>query len=348
MAVSKIGPRKTDLRVPIAAGLMDPSVDDNHAALIHEGNGHVIVIDFDAGTRLLGDNEHRSIGDLLDIKWDRYATPVIDPSDRDKFWIKMHRGKGIGSITTKITPMGIRLNADHIVKSLGFELPIGTSVKIPTFWDDNVWGIMLEISEITGRAAKTFGSWPGIKEFSLRADLKKGVVLVIDASGSFLREFPGDDSGQGAIEVVKKQVISSIVTASRHVAIGLVAFHREGWSSAEPSVSRNEIFKEIHGIVADGPTMIGEALERSQEFLRNLALNHRVEKYEIVVVTDGMIDTDLVERSVRDIRSSTPIGIHILGIDMKTEDIEQLPEGMSCETVNSPDDLLKALNRALS
>jgi hypothetical protein len=343
--ITAIKPRKTDLRVPLAAGLMDPSVDDNHVALVNEG-GHTLIIDFDAGTRLLGKNEHRSIGDLLDSEWKRYATPVIDPENKDRLWIKMHDGKGIGSVSTKLTPMGIRIHANHIVEALGITVPSGTGIKIPTFWDDDVWGIMLELSELKGKGKRS--PWPGPQDLPIKTAYKKGVVVVIDASGSFLRVFPGDENGEEAIAVVKKHAARSVVTTPSSVSLGLVAFHRDGWIKVAPSHKRDGVLKGIHSLISDGPTLLEEALYVSEDFLTDLAINQGAKEYSIVVVTDGEFDPAFYQDAVSEIRSSTSIRIHVLGIGMTAKDLNQLPEGLTCTAINSPEEFGWALDKALS
>jgi len=361
------------MRVPLTAGLFDPSIDDNHVAFVNDGNGCTLVVDFDAGERLLGENEHRRIGDFLEATWDRYATFVIEPTEEYKFWIKLHRGMGIGSVKSKITPMGIRIHANHLLSALGITMPSVGSEKFPAYWDDNVYGVMVDLEAIKAHKelkekfvtsvsleqlaaereearlarrekdkADSPDAWPyPYEEIRTSRSGPLSIVIVVDASGSMRREFPGTSSYM--MDILKDRIIKAVMAAPDYTDIGLLSFHDKGWVELEPTANRDVFRSKIETLSADGPTLMNEALQSARKMLTlHAKVRQGLGDYEIIVITDGVVD--FVDKILREIQTMTPIGVRALSLGARQKDILRLPSGMACLPIENPNELDEALD----
>jgi hypothetical protein len=137
----------------LSYGLTDSSMDDNHAALVREPNGWTIVLDYDALRAAV--EHHSQYGDLISNTTQFYGIfYIMDPrlnhmGKIEHAWLRIATGQGIGSLRVKKDSLGVRINADHLVrgmsKSISLDQYIGPDnyVNLPVFWNDSEQALVI-------------------------------------------------------------------------------------------------------------------------------------------------------------------------------------------------------------
>lgn len=142
--------------------------------------------------------------------------------------------------------------------------------------------------------------------------LARNFILIFDGSGSM----EGDK-----LDTAKKAVKTWSSTVPVDANLGLVAFHRGGWTTLPLATKNRAAFiNAIAGIDAGGGTPLSEASKRSFTMLSSMGLQQLgYGEYNMVIVTDGEASNasslrDRIEYIVD--KSRSPIQIRTIGFQI--------------------------------
>jgi len=142
----------------------------------------------------------------------------------------------------------------------------------------------------------------------------RNFVLVFDGSGSMAdKKCSGNRT---KLEVAKDAVVDWSASVPADANVGLVSFHRNGWSKVPLAAQNREGFiKLVKGVVSGGGTPLDEAVSSAYEMLTKQAQRQLgYGTYTIVVVTDGIAnDPAALMKVVNGILGNTPIVIYTIG-----------------------------------
>jgi len=179
--------------------------------------------------------------------------------------------------------------------------------------------------------------------------IAKNFVVIFDGSGSMSETQCAE--GRTKIKVAKKAVIEWSESVPAGAQVGLVSFHKQGWSSMPVAPYDRDAFLDvINSIEAGGSTPLAQAVQRANEMLTSQAKKQLgYGEYTIVVVTDGIADDPKkLMGTVNPILEQTPMVIHTIGFCIGDQHSLNQPGRTYYRTANNPAALRKGLQEVLA
>jgi len=198
------------------------------------------------------------------------------------------------------------------------------------------------------------GAWPFNTEDTQEVELADNLtaqnyILIFDGSGSM-----GESNcagGRRKIEVAKDAVSEWSKSIPSEAYLGLVAFHRDGWSTLPLTTGNRETFiNAIDQINSGRGTPLSQALGKAYKIFttqgrRQLGYG----EYTFVVVTDGIADNrNRLSQNVNYVLSKTPIQIHSIGFCIGKHHSLNQPGHTIYKSADNPEQLREGLKEVLA
>lgn len=197
------------------------------------------------------------------------------------------------------------------------------------------------------------GQWPYLQDTQkgeVAANLlTKNFVVVFDGSGSMAEHKCAE--GRSKSEVSKEAILEWSESVPQGSQVGLISFHRGGWTEIPLRSYDREVFRKVIGAIQPGGTTpLAQAMGRADKMLlREARKQLGYGEYTIVVVTDGIADSpqDLV-KTVNSILARTPVVIHTIGFCIGSKHSLNQPGRTYYRTANDPAALRQGLKEVLA
>ncbi len=198
------------------------------------------------------------------------------------------------------------------------------------------------------------GAWPFDTQDTQEAELAdnltaKNYILIFDGSGSM-----GESNcagGRRKLDVAKDAVSEWSKSIPSDAYLGLVAFHRDGWSSLPLTTGNREKFiNAIDQIHSGRGTPLSQALGKAYKIFttqgrRQLGYG----EYTFVVVTDGIADNrNRLSKYVNYVLYQTPIQIHSIGFCIGKHHSLNQPGRTIYKSADNPEQLREGLKEVLA
>lgn len=174
-------------------------------------------------------------------------------------------------------------------------------------------------NESSAQTEAEAANWPYNVESQLPKDMAGLPPAENTLARNFILVFDGSGSMQGAKLLTAKRAVETwSKTVPADANLGLVAFHRNGWTSLPLGTGNRSAFVDaIAGIEAGGGTPLAEASKKSFLMLSSMGLQQLgYGEYNLVIVTDGEASNARDLRNWVDYivnRSRSPIQIRTIG-----------------------------------
>ncbi len=203
------------------------------------------------------------------------------------------------------------------------------------------------------RTSEKNQAWPYISEAkegtSLASNLTgRNFVFVFDGSGSMGGTACG--GGRPRILPAKEAAIQWERSAPADANIGLVAFHRGGWTRIPPTRDRQAFEQAIHSVESGGNTPLAAAFNDAFNYLTQQAQSQLgYGEYTIVTTTDGEADSvPELSRRVERILKVSPIQIYTIGFCIEQNHALNQPGRTIYRSANNPKELAEGLQDVLA
>jgi Ca-activated chloride channel family protein len=115
------------------------------------------------------------------------------------------------------------------------------------------------------------------------ADRQASVMLMVDTSGSMA----STDVGPSRLEAVRSAANDFLDRVPKDLRVGAMAFAQTPIATIRPSTDRSDVRDLIDGLVANGGTGTGDALQAALDILRPNGARDRSKPAAIVLLSDG-------------------------------------------------------------